>query len=74
MKKLEEIHHKLRADGIYVWPLYKFNLDAKYMKRGDIFRLTIDIPAHEISDNRDVRALFGDSDCKLIPTITFIDK
>lgn len=72
-QKIIAAHHKIKPDGLHMWPLQKFNLDAKYMKRGDVFRVTIDIPASQISDKRDVRALFGDGNCKLIPTITFID-
>lgn len=72
-QKIIDAHDKVKQDGLYVWALQQFNCDAKYMKRGDVFRLTIDLPAHQISENRDVRALFGDGDCKLIPTITFID-
>ncbi|MCO5781777.1 MAG: hypothetical protein RSG77_24800 [Hafnia sp.] len=72
-QKIIAAHNKIKPDGLHMWPLQKFNFDAKYMKRGDVFRVTIDIPASQISDKRDVRALFGDADCKLIPTITFID-
>lgn len=72
-QKVVEIHNELKEKGIHVWPLTHFSLDAKYMKRGDVFRITIDIPADQISEKRDVRAIFGDGDCKLIPTISFIE-
>lgn len=71
--KIIEAHNKLKPDGLHLWALQQLNCVTKYMKRGDVFRVTVDIPASQISDKRDVRALFGDADCKLIPTITFID-
>lgn len=73
MKKVAEAHEKLKPQGIHVWPLSNFDCDAKYMKSGDVFRVTVDIPASQISENRDVRAVFGDGDCKLIPTLAFIE-
>lgn len=71
--KISVTHNRLRESGVYVQGLASFNCDIKYMKRGDVFRVTVDIPADQISEKRDVRAMFGDSDCKLIPALAFIE-
>ena len=74
MDKVEKLHNQLKPEGVYVWPFRNFGVNAMYMKRNDVFRVTIDIPASQISDKRDVRAIFGDGDCKLIPVLAFVDK
>lgn len=51
--KIVKAHEQIKPFGLYLWPLQKFNCDAKYMKRGDVFRVTIDIPADQISEHRD---------------------
>lgn len=72
-RKIEETFNKLHPQGVFIRPLSQFSCDVKYVKRGDVYRVTVDIPASQISDSRDVRAMFGDGDCKLIPTLAFID-
>lgn len=71
--KIEETFHKLKPLGVFVRPFSQFSCKAEYKQRGDLYRVTVDIPASQISDSRDVRAVFGDIDCKLIPALAFID-
>ncbi|WP_428945265.1 hypothetical protein ACQK5W_04080 [Pantoea sp. FN060301] len=71
--KIEETFNKLKPLGVFIRPLSQFSCKVEYKQRGDFYRVSVDIPASEISESRDVRAMFGDGDCKLIPTLAFID-
>lgn len=73
MSKIEETFNKLKPLGVFIRPFSQFSCKAEYKQRGDFYRVTVDIPARQISDSRDVRAVMGDIECKLIPALAFID-
>ena len=72
--RMPELHQELRSKGVYLHDIQNLATSAKLTSRGKVFRVTIDIPASQISKSGDVRAIFGDGDCELLPAIVFIDK